>query len=129
MGCSWGRTTHRMGRRPTTCSRPGNRLRPCLHMLRWTPCGQWLWGCEHGYALCTRHFCLRHALRDDLLLLRFGNIAAGSRGRTICCSSDCDAMLESADACWAGLAALSGDVVESTNYILKKGYNGQGSRG
>ena len=27
------------------------------------------------------------------------------------------------------LVAVSGDVVESTNYILKKGYNGHGSRG
>ena len=27
------------------------------------------------------------------------------------------------------LAAVSGDVVESTNYILKKGYNGHSSRG
>ena len=40
---------------------------------------------------------------------------------------DCDAMLESADACGVGLAAVSGDVVESVNYILKKGYNGHGS--
>ena len=28
-----------------------------------------------------------------------------------------------------GLAAVSGDVVESTNYILKKGYNGHSCRG
>ena len=33
-------------------------------------------------------------------------------------------MPESADACGVGLAALSGDVVESTNCILNKGYNG-----
>ena len=38
-------------------------------------------------------------------------------------------MLEGADACWAGLAAMSGDVVGSTNYILKKGYNGRSSKG
>ena len=38
-------------------------------------------------------------------------------------------MLESADACGVGLAAVSGDVVESTNCILKKGYNGHSSRG
>ena len=37
-------------------------------------------------------------------------------------------MLESADACGVGLAAVPGDVVE-TNYILKKGYNGHSSRG
>ena len=37
---------------------------------------------------------------------------------------DCEIVLESADACGVGLAAVSGDVVESTNYILKKGYNG-----
>ena len=37
-------------------------------------------------------------------------------------------MLESADACGVGLAALSGDGVESPNYILKKGYNGHSSR-
>ena len=42
---------------------------------------------------------------------------------------DCDAMLESADACGVGLAAVSGDVVESVNYILKKGYNGHSARG
>ena len=40
---------------------------------------------------------------------------------------DCDAMLESAYACGVGLAAVSGDVVESTNYMLKKGYNGHSS--
>ena len=33
---------------------------------------------------------------------------------------DCETMLESADACEVGLAAVAGDVVESTNYILKK---------
>ena len=33
-------------------------------------------------------------------------------------------MLESAVACGVGLTAVSGDIVESTNYILKKGYNG-----
>ena len=38
---------------------------------------------------------------------------------------DCD----SADACGSGLAAVSGDILESTNYILKKGYNGHSSRG
>ena len=42
---------------------------------------------------------------------------------------DCVAMLESAEACGVGLAAVSGDVVESTNYILKKGYNGHSSGG
>ena len=42
---------------------------------------------------------------------------------------DCDTMLESADACGVGLAAVPGDVVESPNYILKKGYNGHSSRG
>ena len=42
---------------------------------------------------------------------------------------DCDAMLESADACGMGLAAVSGDVVESVNYILKKRYNGQSAGG
>ena len=40
---------------------------------------------------------------------------------------DCDTMLESADACGVGFAAVSGDVVESTNYILKKPYNGHSS--
>ena len=38
-------------------------------------------------------------------------------------------MLESAVACGVGLAAVSGDVVESTNNILKKGYNGHSSKG
>ena len=42
---------------------------------------------------------------------------------------DCDTMLESADACGVGSAAVSGDVVESVNYILKKGYNGHSARG
>ena len=42
---------------------------------------------------------------------------------------DCDAMLESAGACGVGLAVVSGDVVESVNYILKKGYNGHSARG
>ena len=42
---------------------------------------------------------------------------------------DCDAVLESADACGVGLAAVSGGVVESTNYILKQGYNGHNGRG
>ena len=31
---------------------------------------------------------------------------------------DCDTMLGSVDACGVGLAVVSGDVVESTNYIL-----------
>ena len=38
-------------------------------------------------------------------------------------------MLQGADACGMGLAAVSGDVVEGTNYILKKGYDGHSSRG
>ena len=38
-------------------------------------------------------------------------------------------MLERGDACVVGWAAVLGDVVESTNYILKKGYNGHNSRG
>ena len=42
---------------------------------------------------------------------------------------DCDAMLESADARGVGLAAVSGDVVESVNYILNKRYNGHSARG
>ena len=42
---------------------------------------------------------------------------------------DSDAMLESADACGVGLAAVSGDVEEGTNYILKKGYEGQSYKG
>ena len=42
---------------------------------------------------------------------------------------DCDAMLESADAFGLGWAAVSWDVAESTNYILRKGYSGHSSRG
>ena len=42
---------------------------------------------------------------------------------------NCDAMLESADACGVGLVAVSGDMVESVNYILEKGYNGHSARG
>ena len=42
---------------------------------------------------------------------------------------DCGTMLESADAYVVGLAAVSADVVESTNYILKKRYHGHSSRG
>ena len=38
-------------------------------------------------------------------------------------------MLESGDVCGVGLATVSGNVVESTNYILKKGYKGHSSRG
>ena len=38
-------------------------------------------------------------------------------------------MLESADACGVGLAAVSRDIVQSVNYILKKGYNGHSPRG
>ena len=41
----------------------------------------------------------------------------------------CDAMLKNADACGVGLVAVSRDVVESTNYIFKGGYNGHSSRG
>ena len=41
----------------------------------------------------------------------------------------CDTMLQSPEASRVGLAAVLGDVVESTNYILKKGYNGHSSRG
>ena len=42
---------------------------------------------------------------------------------------DCDTMLENVDACGVGLAAVSGDVVESTNCILRKWCNGHSSRG
>ena len=38
-------------------------------------------------------------------------------------------MLESAGACGVGLAVVLGDVVESVNYILKKGYNAHSARG
>ena len=38
-------------------------------------------------------------------------------------------MLESAYACGVGLAAVSGAVVESTNYMFKKGYHGHSFRG
>ena len=38
-------------------------------------------------------------------------------------------MLESADACGVELAAVLGHVMESTNYIFKKGYNGHSFRG
>ena len=41
----------------------------------------------------------------------------------------CEAMLESADACGVGLAAVSRDVVESVNFIFKKGYNGHSASG
>ena len=37
-------------------------------------------------------------------------------------------MLDSADACETGSATVWGDVVESTNYISKKGCNGHSSR-
>ena len=36
---------------------------------------------------------------------------------------DCDTMLESADNLGWDVATVSGDVVESTNYILQKGHN------
>ena len=55
------------------------------HNLFWA--WERLWGCEHCCALCTRRFRLCRALRANLLLLRFGDVAAGSRGRPICCSS------------------------------------------
>ena len=38
-------------------------------------------------------------------------------------------MLKSAHACGMGLVAALGDLVESTNYTLRKGYNGHSSRG
>ena len=98
---------------------PGNRLHPCLHTSRRTPRGKRLWGCEHCYALCTHQFWLCHALRVDLLLLCFGNTAARSWGRTICCSSKrivirCLRVRMHV----VGLAAVSRDVVESTNYSV-----------
>ena len=40
VACGWGRTTHRTGRSPTTCSEPGSELRRCLHTSRRTPCGK-----------------------------------------------------------------------------------------
>ena len=80
---------------------------------------------------CTHQFRLCHALRPDLLLLRFRKHYCGASGSHYLLSleEDCDTMLESADACGVGLAAVSGDVVESTNYILKKAQNGHSSRG
>ena len=61
----------------------------------------------------------------------FGEHCCGESGShyLLFLEEDCDAMLESADACGVGLAVVSGDVVESTNYILKKGYNGHSARG
>ena len=41
---------------------------------------------------------------------------------------ECGTMLESADACEVGLAAVSGNIVEHINCILKKGYSGHSSR-
>ena len=49
--------------------------------------------------------------------------------RLLFLEEDCDTMLENVDACVLGMAAVLGDVVESTNYILKKGYSGHSSRG
>ena len=40
-----------------------------------------------------------------------------------------DTMLGNGDACGVGLTAVSGDVVESTNYILRKWWNGHSARG
>ena len=100
-------------------------------MSRRTPRGKRLWGCEHCCALCTRRFQLCRALGADLLLLRFGNIFCGESGWNylLFFEENCDAMLESADACGVGLVAVSGDMVESVNYILEKGYNGHSARG
>ena len=80
-----------------------------------------------SYALCTRQFRLCHALRADLLREH----CCGESGShyLLFLEEDCDTMLEGADACGVGLAAASGDVVESTNSILKKGYNGHSCRG
>ena len=119
------------GEEPTTFFGPWSKLCRCLHTSRRTPCCKRLWGCEHGYALCTRPFRLCHALRADVFATVFREYCCGSSGSHYLSflEEGCDAMLASADACGVGLAAVSGDVVESTNYISKKGYNGHSSRG
>ena len=121
---------HRMGSRPRTCSRPENRLYRCLHTSRRTPNGKRLWGCEHCYALCARHSG-RSTPFVSTLASAFQELCCGESGShyLLFREGDCDTMLESAYACRQGVAAASGDVVESTNYCLKKGYNGHSSRG
>ena len=47
LACGWWRTTHRTGRRPTTCSGPRSKLHRCLHTSTRTPRGKRLWGGEH----------------------------------------------------------------------------------
>ena len=68
--------------------------------------------CRPVAAACGEHCCGESGLHYLLFL-----------------EEDCDAMLESADACGGGLAAVLGDVVESINYILKNRYNGHSARG
>ena len=68
--------------------------------------------CRHG-AASFREGCCEESASHCLLFLQ----------------EDCDTMLKSADAYGVRLAAVSKDVVETTNYIFKKGYNGHSSRG
>ena len=68
--------------------------------------------CQHVAAAIREH-CCRESGSHYLLFLGDG----------------CHAMLESADACGVALVAVLGAVVESTNYILKKEYNGHSARG
>ena len=89
-----------------------------------------LWVYKHCDALCTRRFRLCHALRVNVVGDVFWEPCFVESGMPYLLFHEevCDTMLESADVCGVGLATVSGDVVEITNYILEKGYNGHISK-
>ena len=91
-------------------------IAPLLAYAKEEPRGKWLWVSEHCYALCTRHFRLWHALRVDLLLLRFRHRCGASASHYLLfLEEDSNTMLDSADAFGVRLVALSGGIVESTH--------------
>ena len=91
-------------------------IAPLLAYAKEDPRGKGLWVSEHCYALCTRQFQLCHALRVDLMLLRFRHRCGASASHYLLfLEEDCDTLLDIADAFGVGLVALSGDILESTH--------------
>ena len=79
------------------------------------------------FALATSR-CARPFVRPSAAAIRGPCCGEAGSHFLLFLQQHCDTMLESADVCGVGLAAVSGDVVGSTNYILKKGYNGHSFR-
>ena len=99
-----------------------------MHTPRSTPRGNRLSVSGHCYGLESWQLRICHAPLVDLLLHNHLCGEAGSHCLLLL-EADCDTMLEIADEYGPWLAAVSGAILESTNYILRKGYKEHSSKG